>query len=610
MQRSRCRRHWLNWFLGVAAKNVSGNVLVHFNVPAPARLTPRSLLFSNCLTMVKSTVSGYSLGLMFWCLTLATHAQTAKYDVVIYGATSAGVTASIQAAKMGKSVVLVGPDQHVGGLSSGGLGQTDSGDKRVIGGVSRQFYQRVKQHYDQSTAWTRQSAAQFKGYQSEADAMWGFEPHVAESIFKQLLSESGVEVKLDEWLDRAEGVRREDGRITSIRMLSGQAYQGRIFMDATYEGDLLAAAGISYTVGREGNQTYAETFNGVHTSLEGEGLGHHQFVTGVDPYVIPGDPASGLLPFVGADGPGQEGSADKRLQAYNFRMCLTDDPANQIPFVKPAEYNELWYELLFRNFEAAAGGAQGPKPAYTMSSGAVRIPWINSPMPNRKTDTNNQGAVSTDFIGQNYDYPEASYAERAEMIARHKLWQQGLMWTLANHPRVPDAMRNEVARWGLAADEFVDNGNWPHQIYVRESRRMVGDFVLNENHLRGRLPVPQSVGMGSYNIDSHHVQRYVTADGQVRNEGDIEVPPGAPYPIDYRALVPKRGECTNLLVPVCISCSHIAYGSVRMEPVFMILGQSAGTAAALAIDHAVPVQDVEYSRLQARLLADQQILER
>jgi hypothetical protein len=536
------------------------------------------------------------------------HAETKTYDVVIYGATSAGVSAAIQASRMGRSVALVGPDKHIGGLSSGGLGQTDSGDKSVIGGISREFYQRIKRHYDQPSAWTRQQPQQFQGYHSDSDAMWGFEPHVAEQVFRGFLDESTVEVFLQEWLDRSAGVSMQADKIESIRMLSGKDFAGRIFIDATYEGDLLAAAGISYTVGREDNSQYGENYNGVHTSIEGRGLGHHQFVVGVDPFVIPGDPNSGLLPFIDPEGPGHEGQGDTRVQAYNFRMCLTDDPDNRIPFVKPAAYDELWYELLLRNFEAGAQGALAPKPDYTSSSGAVRIPWINSPMPNRKTDTNNQGAVSTDFIGQNYEYPDASYEERTEIIARHKLWQQGIMWTLANHPRVPEKIRHEVARWGLARDEFSDNDHWPHQIYVRESRRMVGHFVLNENHLRGRQAVAQPVGMGSYNIDSHHVQRYVTADHQVRNEGDIEVSPGAPYPIDYRSLAPKRSECSNLLVPVCISCSHIAYGSVRMEPVFMILGQAAATAASLAIDDEVAVQAVDYSKLRQRLTNDGQIL--
>jgi len=540
-----------------------------------------------------------------------TEIQSAEpvYDVVVYGGTSAGVAAAVQARRMGKTAILVGPDVHLGGLTSGGLGQTDTGNHAVIGGLSREFYQRIKRHYDQPDAWNRQEAQRFARYRPDDDAMWVFEPHVAEKVFEDLIREHEIPVHRDEWLDRPRGVAKQGGRINSITMLSGRVYRGKVFVDATYEGDLLAAAGVSYHVGREANEKYGETLNGVHTSIEGAGLGHHQFVVGVDPYVRPGDPASGLLPFIDPAGPGQEGSGDARVQAYNYRMCLTDAPANRVPFIKPQGYDEQWYELLLRNFEAGAKGAKAPKPEYTISSGAVRIPWINSAMPNRKTDTNNQGAVSTDFIGQNYAYPEASHAERKKILARHRLWQQGLMWTLANHPRVPEKIRAEVSRWGLAQDEFADNGNWPYQVYVREARRMVGDFVVTENHLRRRKPTPRPIGMGSYGMDSHHVQRYVTESGEVRNEGDVEVSTGGPYPIDFGAILPRPEECENLLVPVCVSSSHIAYGSIRMEPVFMILGQSAGTAAGLAIDAGVAVQQVDYSRLRQRLLDGKQVLE-
>ncbi len=539
----------------------------------------------------------------------ALQAAQPVYDLVVYGGTSAGVAAAVQAKRMGKTVVLVGPDVHLGGLSSGGLGQTDTGNHAVIGGISREFYQRIKRHYDQPTAWTRETPQKYARYRADEDAMWTFEPSVAEKVFDDLVREHQVTVHRDEWLDRERGLLKQDGRIVSIRMLSGRTYRGKMFIDATYEGDLMAAAGVSYHVGRESNAQYGETLNGVHTSIEGAGLGHHQFVVGVDPYVQPGVPSSGLPPFIDPNGPGQEDSGDARVQAYNFRMCLTDDPDNRVPFVKPEGYQEQWYELLLRNFEAGAKGAKAPKPDYTVSSGALRIPWINSRMPNRKTDTNNQGAVSTDFIGQNYAYPDAGYAERKKIIARHRLWQQGLMWTLANHPRVPEKIRTEVARWGLARDEFADNGNWPYQIYVREARRMVSEFVVTENHLRRSKPSPRSIGMGSYGMDSHHVQRYVTKSGEVRNEGDVEVSTGGPYPIDYGSLIPRQDECENLLAPVCVSCSHIAFGSIRMEPVFMILGQSAATAAAMAIDDGLPVQKVDYPRLRKRLLEDGQVLE-
>ena len=362
-----------------------------------------------------------------------------------------------------------------------------------------------------------------------------------------------------------------------------------MFIDATYEGDLMAKAGVSYAVGREANDRYGETINGVQKRL----AKFHIFKPGVDPYVKPGDPSSGLLPGVHGGEPGQDGQGDKRIQAYCFRMCLTDAPENRVPFSKPEGYQESRYELLIRNFEA----------------GETNIPWLPGNMPNRKTDTNNKRGFSTDNIGKNYDYPEGDYATRQAIIRDHEIYQKGLMWTLANHPRVPENIRREVSHWGLAKDEFVDNGNWPRQLYVREARRMVGEYVMTEHDCRRRRVAEDSVGLGSYNMDSHHCQRYVTPEGFVQNEGDVEISPGGAYVISYRSLVPRRDEIQNLLVPVCISASHISYGSIRMEPVFMILGQSAATAAVQAIDGNVAVQDVDYDGLRKRLLADKQVLD-
>ena len=381
----------------------------------------------------------------------------------------------------------------------------------------------------------------------------------------------------------------KDGpKIVAITMESGRAFRGRVFLDATYEGDLMAAAGVSYAIGREANSKYAETLNGVQVKR----AIHHQFLPRVDPYVVKADSKSGLLPFIDADGPGKDGDGDRRVQAYCFRMCLTDHPQNRIPFTKPEGYNALWYELLLRNFEA----------------GERAIPWTNSSMPNRKTDTNNSTGVSTDFIGQNYRYPEASYAERARIVARHRQYQQGLMWTLANHPRVPERIRNEVARWGTCKDEFVEGNGWPGQLYIREARRMVGKYVMTQHNCQGREVAEDAVGLAAYTMDSHNVERYVDAQGQLRNEGDVQVGGFPPYPISYRSLVPKVRECDNLLVPVCLSASHIAYGSIRMEPVFMVLGQSAATAACQAIDDGLAVQSVNYPKLRQRLLDDKQVL--
>jgi hypothetical protein len=498
------------------------------------------------------------------------------YDVVVYGQTSAGVMAAVQADRMGKTVILVGPDKHLGGLSSGGLGATDSGKKQVIGGLSRQFYERLGKHYGKD------------------GAVWTFEPRVAEMTFEKFIAERKITVRRNEWLDRraGKGVAKKDGRIVSINMLGGKTYRGRMFIDATYEGDLMAAAGVSYTIGREANSQYQETLNGVALGK----ARFHQFDKPVDPYVKPGDPSSGLLAGIHAGAPGKEGAADKRIQAYCFRMCLTDVPKNRVAFPKPEGYDAKRYELLLRTILA---GANRHGQGY----------FAKSRVPNGKTDSNNAGPFSTDNIGMNYDYPEGDYATRKRIIKDHETYQKGFLWFLANDSRVPAKLRRNVNRWGLAKDEFKDNGHWPHQLYVREARRMIGAFVVTENHLRAKLPTTHSVGMGSYGMDSHHVQRYVDADGHVRNEGDVEVRIGRPYPIDYRAIVPKQSECENLLVPVCLSSTHIAYGSIRMEPVFMILGQSAATAAVMAIDNNVAVQKVDYAKLRKQLVADGQVLE-
>jgi hypothetical protein len=525
-------------------------------------------------------------------LALAGPAAAADYDVVVYGGTSGGVAAAVQAARMGKSVVLVEPSRHVGGLTSGGLGYTDSGNKAVVGGLAREFYRRVKKHYDRPEAWTYEKPEQYKLYRPADDAMWTFEPHVAETLLRDMLAEQKVPVLLGERLDRApgKGVKLDGKRIASVTMESGKAFAGKVFIDATYEGDLMAAAGVSYTVGREPNAKYGETLNGVARKWNTH---NHRFTVKVDPFVTPGDKSSGLLPGIDPNPLPADGEGDHRLQAYCFRMCMSRVPENRVPFPKPANYDERRYELLLRNFEA----------------GDVRFPMKPDPMPNGKTDTNNNGAVSTDYIGANYKYPEASYAERDKIIRDHESYQMGLMWTLANHPRVPRKIKDEMAKWGLAKDEFTDTGHWPHQIYVREARRMVGEYVLTELDCRRKRDTPQSVGMGSYNMDSHNCARYVTPEGFVQNEGDVQESPGAPYKISYRSIVPKKGECPNLLVPVCLSCSHIAYGSVRMEPVFLVLGQSAATAAAIAIDGHVDVQQVDYAKLRERLLADGQVLE-
>ncbi|WP_337041513.1 FAD-dependent oxidoreductase [Emticicia sp. 17c] len=525
-------------------------------------------------------------------------AQVRKADVIIYGGTSAAVIAAVQVKKMGKSVIIVSPDKHLGGLSSGGLGFTDTGNKEVIGGLSREFYQRLYTHYQKPASWQWQKREEYgnKGQGTPAidgnnRTMWIFEPHAAEQVFEDFAKEYDLTIYRDEWLDRSKkGISKQAQTIRSFRTLSGNTYEGQMFIDATYEGDLMAAAGVSYHVGREANSVYNEKWNGVQTEVFQHG---HHFKSKISPYKIPDNPKSGLLSEVSAAPPGEYGTGDNKIQAYCFRMCLSSNPDNRIPFPKPEGYNPDRYELLARVF---ASGWRETFDKY-------------DPIPNRKTDTNNHGPFSTDYIGKNYDYPEASYERRKQIIKDHELYQKGLMYFLQNDPRVPADVHEKMQQWGLPKDEFKDNGGWPHQLYIREARRMVGEFVMTEADALGKTKVPNSVGMGSYSLDSHNIQRYVKADGFVQNEGDIGVHPDKPYSIAYGAILPKASECTNLLVPVCVSSSHIAFGSIRMEPVFMILGQSAATAAVLAINNKVTPQALPYSTLQAELLKDKQRLE-
>ncbi len=517
-------------------------------------------------------------------------------DLIIYGGTSAAITSAVQATKMGKSVIVVSPDIHLGGLSSGGLGFTDTGDKSVIGGLAREFYHRIYLHYQNEDAWKWQKKGDYgnvgqgtPAIDGEARTMWIFEPHAAEKVFEDFVNEFDIQIHRDEWLDREFGVKMENGRIKTIGTLSGKTYEGKMFIDATYEGDLMAAAGVSYHVGRESNDTYGETWNGVQFGVFQHG---HYFYEPISPYVVPGDNSSGLLPEISEDQLPKNGTGDNKVQAYNFRMCLSQHPDNWVPFPKPDGYDPSRYELLARIYE----------------SGWDETFDKYDPIPNLKTDTNNHGPFSTDYIGKNYAYPEGSYEVRRAIIKEHEDYQKGLMYYLANDPKVPEKVRGEMSKWGLAKDEFTDNGNWPHQIYVREARRMVGDYVMTEHDVLGAKQVPQPVGMGSYALDSHNIQRIVTPEGFVQNEGDIGVKPKESYSISYGTIIPKKQECENLLVPVCVSSSHTAFGSIRMEPVFMILGQSAATAAVLAIEEDIAVQDLLYEKIQKRLIADGQVM--
>lgn len=531
--------------------------------------------------------AAFALATLLPALTVS--AAETEYDILVYGGTAGGAVAAVQAARLGKTALLIEPRQHIGGLTSGGLGATDIGNKVVIGGLAREFYHRVALYYARPEAWKQETRDEYnkKGHRGIEDTMWTFEPHAAEEILRAMLAEAKVPVVFGERLDLKHGVKKDAARITSITMESGQTYRAKVFIDATYEGDLLAKAGCSYTVGRESNSQYGETLDGVQL-----GSRSHQFNRPVDPYIKPGDPASGLLPGIHPGGPGEQGQGDKRVQAYNFRMCMTDDPGNRLAWPQPEGYDPLRYELLLRYIK----------------TGTFDVLGNNQPMPNRKTDTNNNGGFATDNIGMNYDYPDGDYATRERIWNEHVTYQQGLMYFLANDPRLPEKVRAEISRWGLSKDEFADTGHWPHQLYVREARRMISDYVMTEHNCRGHELAPDSVGMGAYGMDSHNTQRYVK-DGYASNEGDVQVHGFAPYPIAYKSIVPKAAECTNLLVPVCLSATHIAYGSIRMEPVFMVLGQSSATAAAMAIDAGVPVQQVDTKQLRERLLADKQVLD-
>ncbi|GGZ13466.1 hypothetical protein GCM10007049_01600 [Echinicola pacifica] len=545
----------------------------------------------------------YLLGLvLFLTLNYTSHAQSANpaktksADVIIYGGTSAAVVAAVQVRKMGKSVIIVSPDRHLGGLSSGGLGFSDTGNKEVIGGLSREFYQRIYDYYQSDDSWNWQKKSEYgnKGQGTVAmdgdkRTMWIFEPHIAEQVFEDFIADYSIEIYKDEWLDRDHGVQVIDGSIQSIQTLSGAEYTGKMFIDATYEGDLMASAGVSYTVGRESNERYGENWNGVQTGV----LHHdHWYKKDISPYVVPGDPLSGVLPLISVEDPGQKGEGDHRIQAYCFRLCMTDLPENRLPFPKPENYDPSQYELMLRVFQS------GWRETFTKFD----------PIPNKKTDTNNHGPFSSDNIGKNYDYPDASYARRREIIKQHEDYQKGMLYFMANDPRMPKDVQDEVKQWGLAKDEFTDNNHWPHQLYIREARRMQGEYVLTEHDVTLAYNTPKSIGMGSYTIDSHNVQRYIKPDGYVQNEGDLGVHLKGPYKIGLGTILPKENECKNLLVPVCVSASHTAFGSVRMEPVFMILGQSAATAAVLSMENKVSLHQLDYELLKSKLQEDGQVL--
>lgn len=494
--------------------------------------------------------------------------QVVEVDICVYGGTSAGVVAAYTAQKLGKTVVLIEPGKRLGGLTSGGLGYTDIGNKYAISGIARDFYRRVGQHYGKFEQWI-------------------FEPKVAEMIFQDYVREAEVRVLYD---TRVREVRKRGTRITEVVMENSENPSGlttlvraKMFIDCGYEGDLMARAGVSYTTGREDNVEYNETINGVQL-MKG-----HQFPDGIDPYKTPGKPKSGLLWGISDEKLQPEGSGDKKIQAYNYRICLTSDRTNQVAITRPQGYDPEHYALLLRLFDAYPDRRK------------LNDYFIWSHMPNDKTDINNRGPFSTDMIGMNYSYPEGTYEERKRIIDEHTRYTKGLLYFFGNDPRVPIELRNEMQQWGYPKDEYVDYGHWTPQLYVREARRMKGSYVMTQHNCQGREVVPDGVGMAAYTMDSHNTQRLVV-NGQVKNEGNVEVGGFGPYPIAYRSIIPVEGECSNLLVPVCLSATHIAFGSIRMEPVFMVLGQSSATAAVQAIERNSSVQDVDVSALQNEMI--------
>lgn len=498
-----------------------------------------------------------------------------RYDIIVYGGTSSGVIAAYSAKMEGKKVLLIEPGNHLGGLSSGGLGQTDIGNKYAVTGLARNFYRRVGDHYGKLE-------------------VWRFEPHVAEKVFNDYIAEAGVDVIYD---SRLSDLQKKGKRITSITLERSSAPEssehrtvyGSYFIDCSYEGDLMARAGVSYMVGRESNATYGETYNGVQLSH------YHQFPDGIDPYVEPGNPSSGYCQGIQAKGLAPQGSGDTLVQAYNYRLCLTQDTANRIPVTRPPGYDSMRYELLRRVIRQRE--EEGTKQQL------AGMYLIISPMPNGKTDINNKGPLSTDGIGMNYSYPEGSYAERARIALDLENYTKGLLYFLGHDPAVPDYLRQEMLSWGWAADEFTDNDYFPHQLYIREARRMIGEYMMTEHNCLGDSIVDDGIALAAYTMDSHNCQR-VVIDGMVKNEGDVEIGRFPPYPISYRSLTPKRKQCENLLVPVCLSASHIAFGSIRMEPVFMVLGQVAGLASSMAMDAHKPVQEIDVDKLSKRLESD------
>jgi hypothetical protein len=524
-------------------------------------------------------------------LTLSAQAAT-EADICIYGGTSAGVIAAVQASKEGRSVVLVEAGQHLGGMSVEGLGGTDIDNHKefqnspAVGGLTLEFYRRISARYHRESKFDEMIKQRLKN-----SSLWGFEPHIAESVFDDWVKETNITVLRGHRLRETNGVTKSGPRITSLHFENGAEVRAKMYIDATYEGDLLAFAGVSFAVGREGNAKYSETKNGIRTDTK-----HGQLDKRIDPYLTPGTPTSGLI-FGVQDSPlGQHGTPDESIQGYAFRLCLTKTPANRIPFDKPAGYDPAHYELQRR---------------YIAAGGVISPPGAN--VPNGKTDPGSWHSLAGNFTGWNHRYPIATYTEREHMLHTSRDYIQGVYWFMANDPAVPEAQRSTWSAWGRCKDEFTDNDGWPRIFYIRNGRRMLTDFVLTEAHVRKADPAPvnDSVGLIWWPPDLHHARRIVK-DGRVWNEGAVfnesKDPDWIPCGIPYRSLVPRASECTNLLTPTCPSSSYVAYGAYRIEFTFMIAAQSAATAASIALDQSQDIQQVSYPALRTRLLRDGQIL--
>ncbi|MDP0499863.1 MAG: FAD-dependent oxidoreductase [Verrucomicrobiota bacterium JB022] len=507
------------------------------------------------------------------------------YDVVVYGSCGAGFAAAVQAGRDGLKVLLIEPGPRIGGMTTNGLGATDIGSPRAIGGMAREFYERIFEHYEAPGSWWFESREEYLPKHplsvKDDDRMhFFFEPSVALAMVTQMLEEAGVEVITGVGLDRTASLQFEGSAIRAIPLKGGTVVSGRFFVDASYEGDLMAMADVPYIVGREGNQQFGESLNGFRPQPV-EDTAH------VDPFRVIGNPSSGLLPGIEEAPDLSAGQGDSRVQAYNFRLCLTDVRDNFVAIEPPADFDPAGHEVVIRHLLAKGDCATFPF-------------FKRTPMPNRKTDSNNHGAFSTDFVGGSHAWAEATDEERCALWQQHKDYMLGLLWSLGHDPRIPEAQRAEVRRWGLARDEFAETDNWPPQLYVREARRMVGDYVVSENDCRGTSFAPDSVALGSYAMDSHQVSRFVDQEGRLRMEGGFWKS-CQPYAISYRAIIPPKGSCPNLAVPVCLSATHAAYGSIRMEPVFIMLGQAAAAAILLALEESAALQDLDYMRLRARL---------